>query len=116
MGLGWATMIHHHFLNSWPGCHVYSHLYHSSLETESHGDDPAEGKGGISPKCCNFHSALLTAAVTEVVLLVDVTRTDSVGTNTKGKVFLKYLFLLFILWLNQKSLQKNQQIHPLAIY
>lgn len=111
-GLGCTTMIHQHYLNSWPG----SHSYHSSLETESHSDDPAEGKGGISPKCCDFRSALLTAAVTEEVLCVDVTGTDSVGTNPKGKVLLKYLFLLFILWLNQKSLQKNQQIRPLAIY
>lgn len=109
-------MIHHHFLNSRPGCDVYSHSYRSRLETESHGDDPAEGKGGISPTCCDFRSALLTPVVTEVALFVDVTGTDSVGTNPKGKVLLKYLFLLFTPRLNQTSLQKNQQVPPLAIY
>lgn len=79
------------------------------METESHGDDPAEGKGGISSTCCDFRSALLIPAVTEVALFVDVTGTDSVGTNTEGKVLLKYLLLLFTLWLNQTFLQKNQQ-------
>lgn len=95
---------------------MYSHSYRSRLETESHGDDPAEGKGGISPTCCDFRSALLTPVVTEVALFVDVTGTDSVGTNPKGKVLLKYLFLLFTPRLNQTSLQKNQQVPPLAIY
>lgn len=79
------------------------------METEIHGDDPAEGKGGISSACCDFRSALLIPALTEVALFVDVTGTDSVGINPEGKVLLKYLFLLFILWLNQTSLQKNQQ-------
>lgn len=79
------------------------------METESHSDDPAEGKGGISSTHCDFRSALLSPTVTEVALFVDVTGTDSVGTNPEGKVRLKYLFLLFTLWLNQTSLQKNQQ-------
>lgn len=60
--------------------------------------------------------ALLTPAVTEVALLVDVARADSVGTTLLGKVPLKYLFLLFTLWLNQASLQKNQQAAPLPAY
>lgn len=86
---------------------MFSHLYHGRLEIECHGDDPAEGKGGISPTCCDFRSALLTPAFTEVALFVDGTGTDSAGTNPKGKVLLKYLFLLFTLWLNQTSLQKK---------
>lgn len=81
MGLGQTTMIHHRFL--------------------------AEGKGGISPTSRDFRSALLTPAVTAVALFVDVTGIDSVGTNLKGQVLLKYLFLLFTLWLNQTLLQKN---------
>lgn len=64
---------------------------------------------GISSTCCDFSSALSIPAVTDGVLFVDVTGTDSVGTNPEGKVLLKYLFLLFTLWLNQTSLQKNQQ-------
>lgn len=107
MGLGWTTTNHQCFLNSRPGSNVYSHSYCSRLETESHGDDPAGGKGGISPTCCDFRSALLTPAVSEVALFVDVTGTDSVGTNPKGKVLLKYLFLLFTLWFHQTSLQKK---------
>lgn len=79
------------------------------METESHGDAPAEGEGGISSARCDFRSALLTPALAEVALLVDVTGTDSVGINPEGKVLLKHLFLLFILWLNQTSLQRNQQ-------
>lgn len=67
------------------------------METESHGDDPPDGKGGISSTCCDFHSALLIPAVTEEALFVDVTGTDSVGTNPEGKVLLKDLFLLFSL-------------------
>lgn len=84
---------------------MYSHSYRDRLETESHGDDPAEGKGGISPTCRDFHSAPLTPVVTEVALFVDLTGTESVGTNPKGKVLLKDLFLLFTLWFNQTSLQ-----------
>ena len=116
VGLGGTTTIHHRFLNSRPGCDTYSRSYRDGLETESHGDDPAEGKEGISPTCRDFRSALLTPAVAEVALFADVTATDSVGTNPKGKVLLKYLFLLFTLWLNQTSVQKNQQASPLAIY
>lgn len=67
--------------------------------------------------CCDFRSALLTPAFTEVALFVDGTGTDSAGTNPKGKVLLKYLFLLFTLWFNQTSLQKKkQQVPPLTIY
>lgn len=39
------------------------------METESHSNDPAEGKGGISSTCCDFRSALLIPAVTEVALV-----------------------------------------------
>lgn len=62
------------------------------------------------------HSALVTPPVTEVALLVDVTRTDSVGTSPQGKVLLKNLFLLFTLQLNQASPQTNQQVPPLLAY